>query len=94
MRFAALSALPLVLAAPLTEQAHPGKYIVVLKSTAAVPAQPSPNSLSNKHPGATLANVAKDHIYDVGNFKGFAARLTDAQIAALRQDPNVSGTIV
>jgi Peptidase inhibitor I9 len=90
--FAALTALPLILAAPLAERAEavgPNKYIVVLKSTAPAPIKGTVG-LPNKLAGNVLANVNKEHIYDVGNFKGYSATLNDAQIAALRLDPNVS----
>jgi hypothetical protein len=93
--FSVLAALPLILAAPLIERAEtaeaagPNKYIVVLKPTAPVPTQGTVG-LPNKLGGNVLASVNKKHIYDVGNFKGFSAVLNDAQIAALRLDPNVS----
>jgi hypothetical protein len=90
--FTALAALPLILAAPLNERSeaiNPNKYIVVLKSTAPVPTKGT-IGLPNKLGGNVLANVNKEHIYDVGNFKGYSATLNDAQIAALRLDPNVS----
>lgn len=80
--FATLTALPLIFAAPLNERAEvvgPDKYIVVLKTAAPVP------TISN-----VLANINEEHIYNVGNFKGYSATLSDTQIAALRLDPNVS----
>lgn len=74
MRYcAALTALPLIFAAPLTarpEAVAPNKYIVVLKSTAPVPTKGTGIGLPDKIGGNVLANINKEHIYDVGNFKG------------------------
>ncbi|RDI86417.1 hypothetical protein Vi05172_g3544 [Venturia inaequalis] len=88
--FAVLTALPFIIAAPLTERAEAvgsGKYIVILKPTASVPTQGTDIGLPG---GSLLANVNKEHIYDVGNFKGYSATLSDTQIAALRLDSNVA----
>jgi hypothetical protein len=94
MRYAfALAALPFALAAPFTErdaQASQTKYIVVLKSDAPAPVPHSGNLASTSSAaGSAVASVQKDHIYQNGNFKGFSATLTSAQIAALKQDSTV-----
>ena len=86
-----LASLPLALAVPLAARdeaaSGPSKYIVILKADA-----PSPQSSSgsNHIAGGAVASVAKDHVYSQGDFKGFAATLTNDQVSALRQDPTVS----
>ena len=81
-KLAALSLLPLAFAAPTPSDA-PTKYMVVMK-----PGVHTTNVMSN------LENVQVSHNYDIGNFKGFAADLTAAHVAALRADPNVQCLIV
>jgi hypothetical protein len=93
MRYAsALATLPLAFAAPLNErdgQTGANKYIVVLKAGAQAPI-PHNLASSASAAGSAIASVPKDHIYDNGNFKGFAATLSSAQVAAIEKDASVS----
>ncbi|KAF2423643.1 subtilisin-like protein [Tothia fuscella] len=88
---ATVGLLPFALGAPLLEQRDgqtiPGKYLVVLKPGSV--ASRSPGILSNLANGA-IANVHQDHTYSVGDFKGFAASLTDVQVEALKADSQVA----
>lgn len=77
--------LPLALAAPVIQprgaQVIPGSYIVKLKDGAS---------------DATLQNTIKglkanpEHTYKGGKFKGFAAKLSAANLDAVRKLPEVS----
>ena len=94
--FSLLNALPLALAAPFVERddsssSAPSRYIVVLKSDAEPPQHQSTGPLPSTHiqAGAAVASIPKDLVYHFGTFKGFAAPLNDAQIAALKQDSSV-----
>jgi len=75
-KLAVLTLLPLAFAAPTQA---PTKYIVVLKSGSQV------ESITSN-----LDNVQVTHNYNIGDFKGFAANLNSANLAALRADPNVA----
>jgi Peptidase inhibitor I9 len=86
----ALALLPFAFAAPLLEQrdgpAIPGKYFVILKpETGSVTA-----SMMGDLAGGALAGVDREHTYNIGSFNGFAAKLTDEQILALKADSRVS----
>lgn len=91
MRFSPLTVglLPLALSAPLLTPrdgtAIPGKYLVVLKPSAARPA----GILSNLAGGAA-AGVSQERTYELGSFKGFSAALSDSQVQALKNDDQVS----
>jgi hypothetical protein len=76
-KLAALSLLPLIFGAP-TPSDGPSKYIVVMK-----PGVETASITSN------LDGVEVSHQYSIGNFKGFAADLTPAHLAALKSDPSV-----
>jgi hypothetical protein len=83
----ALSLLPLAFGAPLLEQrdgsAIPGKYFVILKPDAGA-------TVMEDLAGGILAGVQKEHTYSIGSqFNGFAASLSDAQVAALQKDSRV-----
>jgi hypothetical protein len=85
----ALSLLPLALAAPLLEQrdgsAIPGKYFVILKPEAG----PAPNIMGDLA-GGLIAGVQRTSTYSIGStFNGFAASLSDDQVAALQKDSRV-----
>jgi hypothetical protein len=89
----ALALLPFAFAAPLLEQrdgpAIPGKYFVILKpETGTVTA-----SIMGDLAGGALAGVNREHTYSIGSFNGFAAKLTDEQISALKADSRVSELI-
>jgi hypothetical protein len=85
---ATLGLLPLALGAPLLTPrdgtAIPGKYVVVLKPNAARVS----GVLSNLAAGA-VGQIQHEHVYELGNFKGFSASLTDAQVTALKADSQV-----
>jgi subtilisin family serine protease len=85
-----LSLLPLAFAAPLLNERAPntipGKYIVVLKSHVPSASAEVLGSLA----GGAVASVQKDHVYHLGSFKGFAASLSQDQVSALKNDPQVA----
>jgi hypothetical protein len=89
---AALSLLPLALGAPLlaprTGTTVPGKYLVVLK-----PSKASTAGIMSSLSEGALAGVTQHHTYELGDFKGFAATLTDAQVEALKADDQVNFVI-
>lgn len=80
----ALSLLPLAFAAPLLTA--PGKYLVVLKSDVASAA----SVLSTLHNGDILKSINKEHVYNLGSFKGFAADLSTEQLATVQSDPRIA----
>ncbi|KAK4165538.1 cuticle-degrading protease [Cladorrhinum sp. PSN259] len=77
--------LPLALAAPVLQprgaQLIPGSYIVKLKDGT------TDSTLQNTLKG--LKAVSPDHTYKGGRFKGFAAKLSAANLDAVRKNPNV-----
>lgn len=81
---AAIGALPLALGAPVTERQDankiPGQYIVVMKESVSGP------GIFSSPP---MANIQKQHEYNIGSFKGFAAELDDQQVANLEAHPEV-----
>jgi hypothetical protein len=85
---AALSLLPLALGAPLlaprTSTTIPGKYLVVLKPTEA-----STAGVMSTLPQKAMAGIIHHHTYELGEFKGFAATLTEEQVEALKADDRV-----
>jgi hypothetical protein len=84
---AALGLLPLALGAPLLTPRGgttiPGKYLVVLKS------ETKTAGIMSSLAGGALAGITQHHTYDLGDFKGFSASLTDAQVEALQADNQV-----
>lgn len=85
---ATLGLLPLALGAPLLTPRDgtviPGKYLVVLKPNSAKVS----GILSNLAAGA-VGQIEQKHVYELGSFKGFSASLSDAQVTALKADPQV-----
>jgi hypothetical protein len=85
---AALGLLPLAFGAPLLTPRDgttiPSKYLVVLK-----PTQISTAGIMSNLAGGAMAGVVRHHTYELGDFKGFSATLTDAQVAALKADEQV-----
>jgi len=84
---AAFGLLPLALGAPVvtprSRTTIPGKYLVVLKSETA-----SAGIMSSLAGGA-VSGIPQHHVYELGQFKGFAASLTAAQVNALKADSQV-----
>jgi hypothetical protein len=90
----ALAALPLVFAAPTAQKAtrsgvrgpKPDSYMVVLKKTEIASTSEALASIA----GGIVSSVDKAHVYDHGNFKGFAGSLSGAQVNAIKNDPRVA----
>jgi len=87
---AALSFLPLAFAAPLINRrdvaAAPNKYLVVLK-----PEAPSAAAVLSDLAGGLIAqSVNREHVYQLGSFKGFAASLSEEQLSSIRSDSRVA----
>jgi hypothetical protein len=76
---AAFTLLPLALSAPVvtprTDIIPANKYLVVLKPSRI----PLLNIVTSLLTGL-LSEIVQDHVYDLGDFKGFSALLTDAQV--------------
>ncbi|KAF2850134.1 subtilisin-like protein [Plenodomus tracheiphilus IPT5] len=85
-----LALLPLTLAAPAPLAPRdgtpiPGKYIVKLKSTS-TKGQTIPQIISGV---LDQVKAEAQHTYNIGNFAGFAASMSDATVKAVRKLPNV-----
>ncbi|KAK3986127.1 putative peptidase [Cladorrhinum sp. PSN332] len=85
MLFTLAALLPFALAAPVIQprgaQVIPGSYIVKLKDGA------SDATLQSTLKG--LKAVSPEHTYKAAKFKGFAAKLSAANLDAVRKNPNV-----
>jgi hypothetical protein len=84
----ALAALPLAFAAPTPQGSglEHDRYMVVLKKDTTGSTQDALGGIA----GGILSTVTKDHIYELGKFKGFAGLLSDSQVAAIENDPRVA----
>ncbi|RYP70853.1 hypothetical protein DL769_004828 [Monosporascus sp. CRB-8-3] len=71
---------PAPLVKPRGAELVEGKYIVKMK-----------NTVSTASVDSAIASVAADadYVYKNGKFQGFASSLTDAEVEALQNDPNV-----
>ncbi|KAE9962926.1 hypothetical protein BLS_009875 [Venturia inaequalis] len=79
----ALSLVVLTLGAPTATPA--GKWLVVLKPDSAAYTA----TVLESH-GDMLSSITKDHVYNIGSFKGFSADMSTEQLDTIKTDPRVA----